>query len=65
MAKQNFSYNKSIQEIEEIIKQLESNELDIDALSEKVKKATQLIKNCKNKLRETEKHLDDIMEDEL
>lgn len=61
MAKQNFSYTQSIQEIEEIINQLENNELDIDTLSEKVKQATDLIKKCKNKLRETEKNLDNIL----
>jgi exodeoxyribonuclease VII small subunit len=64
MAKQKFSYTNAIQEIEAIINQLENSELDIDSLSEKVKKATSLIKNCKSKLRETESHLTNILEDD-
>lgn len=63
MAKQKFSYTEAIVQIEEIIDQLEHDELDIDVLSEKVKKATRLITACKNKLRETEASLDNILEE--
>lgn len=64
MAKQKFSFSSSIDEIENIINQLENNEIDLDLLSEKVKRAAFLIKKCKNKLRETENHLEDIFEDD-
>ena len=43
MAKQKFNYSKSLKEIEEIVKQIESGELDVDKLADKVQKATKLI----------------------
>lgn len=51
------SYSKAIKEIEEILKYIESQEVDVDILVEKVKRATELIQFCKNKLRSAEEEL--------
>ncbi len=51
------SYSKAIKEIEEILKYIESQEVDVDVLVEKVKRATELIQFCKNKLRTAEEEL--------
>ena len=64
MAKQKFNYSKSLKEIEEIVKQIESGELDVDKLADKVQKATKLIKQCRDKLRSTEEDLDRILKDQ-
>ena len=64
MAKQKFNYSKSLKEIEEIVKQIESGELDVDKLADKVRKATKLIELCREKLRTTEEDLDRILKDQ-
>ncbi len=51
------NYSKAIKEIEEILKYIESQEVDVDILVEKVKRATELIQFCKNKLRSAEEEL--------
>jgi len=64
MAKQKFNYSRSLKEIEEIVKQIESGELDVDKLADKVRKATKLIELCREKLRTTEEDLDRILKDQ-
>ena len=64
MGKQKFNYSKSLKEIEEIVKQIESGELDVDKLANKVQKATKLIKQCRDKLRTTEDDLGRILKDQ-
>ncbi len=64
MAKQKFNYSKSLKELEEIVKKIESGELDVDKLADKVLKATKLIKQCRDKLRTTEEDLDRILKDQ-
>jgi exodeoxyribonuclease VII small subunit len=61
MAKKNLSYQEAMSEIELIIKQIEDDELDVDLLSEKVKRVTSLIKICKEKLHKTEEEVNKIL----
>uniref|UniRef100_A0A7C4AK46 Exodeoxyribonuclease VII small subunit n=1 Tax=Thermodesulfovibrio aggregans TaxID=86166 RepID=A0A7C4AK46_9BACT len=53
----NLSYSKAMKEIEEILKYIESQEVDVDVLVEKVKRASELIRFCKNKLKMAEQEL--------
>ena len=62
MAKKDISYNEAVGEIEEILQQLENEELDIDILSEKVKKVSSLLKLCKKKLHQTEEEVQKILD---
>ena len=61
---QKTSYTEAKKELETIVSAIESGELDVDALTEKVKRASELITFCKEKLtktdRELQKSLDDI-----
>ena len=57
------TYSEAIAEIESIIEQIESNELDIDNLSEKVRRVAELIKFCKAKLKATEEEVESILKD--
>ena len=63
MNKKNVSYKDAITEIEEILRQLESNELDVDELSEKVKRVALLVTLCKDKLHNTEQEIDKILKE--
>ena len=63
MNKKNVSYKEAITEIDEILSQLENNELDVDELSEKVKRVSQLVTLCKEKLHNTEQEVDKILKE--
>lgn len=47
-------YGKSIKRLEEIIEKIESEEIDVDELSAKVKEAVSLINACKGKIEKAE-----------
>jgi exodeoxyribonuclease VII small subunit len=63
MAKKEFSFNESIIEIENILRNIESGDLDVDKLSVEVKRAADLIKLCQQKLRSTEEEINSIFKD--
>lgn len=62
MAKKNIKYNEAVKEIELILQHLEEEELDVDQLADKVKKATELIQFCKDKLKNTEEEVNKILD---
>ena len=62
MGKKEKSYNESVKELEEILVRIENGDLDVDILTEEVKKASELIKNCKDKLYKTDKEIKKILE---
>jgi exodeoxyribonuclease VII small subunit len=51
------SYSRALSELEKIIGEIESEEADLDVLSEKVKRAAHLIKFCRARLRSTEEEV--------
>jgi exodeoxyribonuclease VII small subunit len=63
MNKKKGTYMEAISEIEEILAQIENNELDVDELSEKVKRVSVLINICKNKLKNTEEEIEKILKE--
>lgn len=63
MAKKEFSFNEAVTEIEKILKNIESGELDLDKLSDSVKRASELIRQCQKKLRTTEEEINSIFKD--
>ena len=63
MAKKEFSFNAAVKEIEKILGSIESGNLDVDKLSDEVKRASELIKQCKKKLRSTEDEINSIFKD--
>jgi exodeoxyribonuclease VII small subunit len=67
MSKNKLTYTSAITQLEEIVKDIESGEIDVDVLTEKVRKASELIKFCKDRLRSTQKEVEktliDIEED--
>jgi exodeoxyribonuclease VII small subunit len=63
MAKKEFSFNEAVVEIEKILKNIESGDLDVDKLSREVKHASELIRQCQKKLRTTEEEINSIFKD--
>lgn len=57
----NLTYKQAIEEIEKIVNEIESGELDLDDLLKKVDYATTLILFCKEKLKNAEITLGDVM----
>lgn len=63
MAKKEITYNDAVIEIDEILNQIENDDLNIDDLSEKVKRVSFLLKTCKNKLVKTETEIQKVLDD--
>jgi exodeoxyribonuclease VII small subunit len=55
------SYTDAINELELIVSEIEQGEISVDMLSEKVKRAAELIKICKTKLTATEEDVNRIL----
>jgi exodeoxyribonuclease VII small subunit len=64
MSKKEITYKEAYARLEEIQALIESDKLDVDDLSEKLKEASVLLKICKDKLflinEETQKILEEI-----
>ncbi len=63
MSTKKISYNEAIAEIEEILEKIENEELDVDELAEKVKRASVLLKVCKDKLFSTSEQVEQILKE--
>jgi len=61
MAENKLTYTKAISELEEIVKEIENEDVEVDNLLEKVKRASFLIKYCKEKLRNTEEEVKKVL----
>lgn len=61
MKKNEITYNAAVESIENIIERLGDNEMDIDMLSKEVKRASELIAICKEKLRDATKEVEEIV----
>ena len=61
--KKGLSYKEAISEIEEILRQIENDEPDVDQLSEKVKRLSVLVSWCREKLHNTEEEIEKILKE--
>ena len=57
------NYTDAFEELQEIVSRIEEGEISVDELSEKVKRAAQLIKICKSKLASTEEDVNKILKE--
>lgn len=57
------SYTEAKRELEELVSYIESGKPDVDILTAKVKRASELIAFCKEKLTGTDKELQKILND--
>jgi exodeoxyribonuclease VII small subunit len=58
----NLTYEEAIQELQETVAQLQEDEVNMDELSAKVKRAAELINYCREKLRATEAEIGGLFE---
>ncbi len=56
-------YSKSIKRLEEIIEKIESEEIDVDELSERVKEAVALLKVCKDKIEKADMEVKRVVDE--
>ena len=61
--KENLNYTEAFNELQDLVSEIEQGEISVDELSEKVKRATLLIKICKNKLTTTEEDVSKILKE--
>jgi len=64
MAENEITYKAAIAEIELILGKIEEGELDVDELTENVKRVTKLLNICKEKLQKTETEVNKILSEE-
>ncbi len=57
------SYTEAFKELQRIVFEIEKGQISVDELSEKVKRAAQLIKICKSKLSATEEDVNKILKE--
>lgn len=55
-------YEEAVQQLETIVRRMESGEYGIDELAQQLKTAQTLIKQCKDKLTKTEEEINKILE---
>jgi exodeoxyribonuclease VII small subunit len=63
MTKEKISYSEALAEIESILEKIEEGKLDIDELTEKVNRVTNLLKICRDRLHKTEIQINKILDE--
>ncbi len=61
---QKLSYTEAIEEVERILAKMDSRQMDVDALAAEVKRAAELIAQCKKRLYKAEKDVAEVLADE-
>ena len=61
--KNEITYTAAFEELKEIVDQLENDSISVDELAEKMKRATELMKICKDKLTKTEEEINKTISD--
>jgi exodeoxyribonuclease VII small subunit len=56
-------YTEAFEELQRIVAEIETGQISVDELSQKVKRATELIRICKLKLTTTEEDVTKILKD--
>ena len=59
--KQEQKYEAAFAELQTIVRKMENDELDIDQMSEQLKRAQELIRLCKDKLTKTDEEIKKIL----
>ena len=63
MTEQKITYKKAFKRVEEIVAEIQGDNPDVDKLTELVKEGLELLKHCKQHLRNTEEELNSAMEE--
>ncbi len=55
------TYKEALEELEDIVNGIESEDIDVDELAKKVERASKLLNICSEKLKNTEEEVDKII----
>ncbi len=64
MEKEQLTYAQAIKEIEQILEKFNDSQIDVDELGTQVKRASELIKLCREKLHKAEIEVTEALEEE-
>ena len=56
------TYTEAYRELEEIVSEMENSEINIDLLDSKIKRASKLLKICREKLYKAEKNVQETLD---
>ena len=59
--KKETKYEEAMAELQDIVRRMENDELDIDQMTTQLKRAQELIKLCKDKLTKTDEEIKKIL----
>ena len=62
MTKKTEGYTQAFDELQKILEAMDQGEVDVDELSEKVKRAAELIEFCQKRLKDTELQVKRVMQ---
>lgn len=57
------SYSQAMERLETIVRQVDSNELELDELVEKIKEANEIIDFCSEKLKKADTEIEKLLAD--
>ena len=63
MAKKKETYSQAMARLETIVRQVDSNELEVDELVEKIKEANEIITCCSEKLKKADMEIEKMLAD--
>lgn len=63
MAAKKETYSQAMERLEKIVRQIDSNELEIDILGEKIKEANEIIAFCTAKLTKADKEVEKLLQE--
>ena len=61
MKEKNFNYAKAMEQVKSIIKEIDENDMDVDAMVAKIEEAA--VKECRSKLVKTDEAVQKILDD--
>ena len=61
MAAKKETYSQAMERLEAIVRQIDNNELEIDALAGKLKEANEIIAFCSDKLTKVDKQIEKLL----
>ena len=64
MTKKEMKFSEAMKEVELILGKMERGEMDIDELTESVRRASELIKFCQKRLKATEEEIESIFRED-
>ena len=64
MATKEIKYEEAVALLVEIVDKMENDELDIDQLSDQLKRAKELVKLCKDKLTKTDEEIKKLLSED-